>query len=175
MSGKARILIFTGDGKGKTTAALGMAFRASGHGLPVAIVQFLKGDPTVGEIAAAAKSGHITILQTGLGFLPKPGDPSLADHRAAAQRGIETAREILAAGQVRLLVLDEICLAVERALVEERQVIELIEQAPPEMCIVLTGRGATPGLVAIADTVTEMLVLKHALTTGRTAEKGVEW
>jgi cob(I)alamin adenosyltransferase len=175
MSGKARILIFTGDGKGKTTAALGMAFRASGHGLRVAIVEFIKADATVGEIAAAAANPNIEIIQTGLGFLPKPDDPSLIEHRAAAQNGMQKAHEILTSGKVDLLVLDEICFAVARGLVDERQVIELVGQAPPETCVVLTGRGATPGLVAIADTVTEMLAIKHALTTGRTAEKGVEW
>jgi cob(I)alamin adenosyltransferase len=185
MSDRPRILIFTGDGKGKTTAALGMALRASGHGLPVAIVQFIKADATVGEIAAAAANGRIEIVQCGLGFLPNPltPDPSpargegrtLVDHRAAAQKGMEIARDVLAKRQAALLILDEICLAVDRGLVDERQVIELVEQVPSETCVVLTGRGATPALVAMADTVTEMLAIKHGLAEGRTAEKGVEW
>jgi cob(I)alamin adenosyltransferase len=174
MSQKPRILIFTGDGKGKTTAALGMAFRASGHGLPSSIIQFIKSDTSVGEIAAAAASTAIEIHTLGLGFLPPADDPRFDGHRAAAQAALRKAAEIVAGGQFPLVVLDEICLAVARGLVEERQVVELVAQAAPETCLVLTGREAPPALIALADTVTEMLCLKHGLKTGRTAQKGVE-
>ena len=174
MSQKPRILIFTGDGKGKTTAALGMAFRASGHGLRCSVIQFIKSDTSVGEIAAAAASAVIEIHTTGLGFLPPADDPRFAEHRAAAQAGLRKAAEIVAGGQFPLVVLDEICLAVARGLLEERQVVELLAQASPETCLVLTGREATPALIALADTVTEMRCLKHGLQAGRAAQKGVE-
>ena len=116
MSQKPRILIFTGDGKGKTTAALGMAFRASGHGLRTCI------DPvhqerhvTVGEIAAAAASANIEIHPTGLGFLPPADDPQFAEHRAAAQAGLQQGgRNRSPAAGSPLVILDEICLAVAR-------------------------------------------------------------
>jgi len=174
MSQKPRILIFTGDGKGKTTAALGMAFRAAGHGLRSSIVQFIKSETSVGEIAAAENSAAIEIHTTGLGFLPPADDPHFAQHRAAAQASLAKAVEILTERKVSLLILDEICLAVARGLLEERQVLDFLNQAPPEICLVLTGRYATPALVAAADTVTEMLSIKHGLATGITAQKGVE-
>ena len=174
MSQKARILIFTGDGKGKTTAALGMAFRASGHGLRTSVIQFIKSDASVGEIVAAAAMATIEIRQTGLGFLPTADDRLFARHRAAAQAGLREAAEVLGSGQFTLVILDEICVAVARGLIEERQVIELLAQATPMTCLVLTGRDATPGLIDLADTVTEMRCLKHGLQTGRVAQKGVE-
>jgi cob(I)alamin adenosyltransferase len=174
MSGRPRILIFTGDGKGKTTAALGMAFRSSGHGMRTCMIQFIKSDSTVGEVAAAAAHPNIEIHQAGLGFLPPADDPRFAQHRAAAQEGLAKAAEVIAGRRYELVILDELCLAVACGLVESRQVVELLAQAPPEMCIVLTGRGATPELVALADTVTEMLAIKHGLSEGLAAQKGVE-
>jgi cob(I)alamin adenosyltransferase len=174
MNEKPRILIFTGDGKGKTTAALGMAFRASGHGLRSCIVQFIKSDASVGEIAAADQSRLVDIHPTGLGFLPSGESPRFADHLAAAQTGLQRATEIIAGGQFALVILDEICVAVSRGLVDESQVAELVAMTPPEMCLVLTGRDATPGLVELADTVTEMRCIKHGFHAGRSAENGVE-
>ncbi len=174
MNEPPRILIFTGDGKGKTTAALGMAFRASGHGLRTCVVQFIKGDASVGEVAAAATSGQIEIHTTGLGFLPPAGSERFDAHRSAVQAGLRTAFAAVTSGRFAVVVLDEICLAVARHLIEERQVEELIAQAPPDVCLVLTGRGATPGLIAMADTVTEMRSIKHAFQAGRCAQKGVE-
>jgi cob(I)alamin adenosyltransferase len=174
MTEKARVLIFTGDGKGKTTAALGMAFRASGHGLKTCIIQFIKSDDSVGEVAAAAQAKDIEFRQTGLGFLPPAGSPALARHRAAAQEGLRQAAEVLAGGRHALVILDEICLAVARGLLEESQVEAVVGQTPPEMCLVLTGRGATPRLIALADTVTDMHCVKHGLSAGRGAQQGVE-
>jgi cob(I)alamin adenosyltransferase len=174
MSEKARILIFTGDGKGKTTAALGMAFRASGHGMNVCVIQFIKADASVGEVAATAANPHIEIHQVGLGFTPPSDDPRFVRHHQAAQEGLAKAAELIASRRFAMVILDEICSAVAQELIEERQVAELLAQAPPELCLVLTGRGATPGLIVLADTVTEMLAIKHGLSEGRTAQKGVE-
>jgi cob(I)alamin adenosyltransferase len=174
MNQQPRILIFTGDGKGKTTAALGMAFRASGHGLRTGVIQFIKSDATVGEIAAAAASPNIEIHPTGLGFLPAAERPQFAEHRTAAQAGLGKAAELLRSGRFALVILDEICLAVARGLIDEAQVAELVAQAPPQCCLVLTGRDATPALIALADTVTEMRSVKHGHETGRPAQPGVE-
>jgi cob(I)alamin adenosyltransferase len=173
MNARGRILLFTGDGKGKTTAALGMALRARGHGMPVCVVQFVKSDASVGEVAAARHCG-IEIIQTGLGFVPAASDPRFAGHHAAAQEGLRKAREIIAGRRFAMVILDEVCLAVARGLLEEQQVIEALRQSPAETCLVLTGRDATPALVALADTVTEMQCVKHALQSGRAAEQGVE-
>lgn len=138
------------------------------------MIQFLKSDSSVGEVAAAAANPNIEIHQVGLGFLPPAEDPRFAQHRTAAQEGLAKAAEVIASRRFQLVILDEICLAVAHRLVDQRQVVELLAQASPEMCVVLTGRGATPALVALADTVTEMLSIKHGLTEGRTAQKGVE-
>ena len=174
MSQQPRVLIFTGDGKGKTTAALGMAFRASGHGLRTSVIQFIKSDITVGEVVAAAVSTNIEIHPTGLGFIPPADDPRFAQHRAAAEAGLRRAAEVLAVRRFALVILDEICLAVARGLLDEAAVTELLAQASPETCLVLTGRDATPGLIALADTVTEMRCVKHGLQAGRLAQEGVE-
>jgi cob(I)alamin adenosyltransferase len=174
MSLSPRVLIFTGDGKGKTTAAFGMAMRAAGHGLRVAVVQFIKGDPRTGELRAAQDLPGIDVVQTGLGFLPPPTSQAFARHQAAAQQGLRKAEEIIAGGEHFLVVLDEVCLAVASGLIEERQVVEAIEKARPNTCLILTGRGATEGLIAAADTVTEMRPIKHGLESGRGAQKGVE-
>jgi cob(I)alamin adenosyltransferase len=174
MSKKPRILIFTGDGKGKTTAALGMAFRASGHGMRSCFIQFIKSDTSVGEIAAAAQSATIEIHTMGLGFVPPSDDPQLANHCAAAEAALRKAAEVLAGGQFSLVILDEILPAVAHGLIEERQVVELLAKASPETCLVLTGRGATPALIAQADTVTEMLCINHGMSVGHVAQKGVE-
>ena len=174
MTQTPRILLFTGDGKGKTTAALGLAFRASGHNLRTCVIQFIKGDASVGEVVAAAESPRTRIIQTGLGFLPPRTSPAFGEHVAAAQAGLCQAAEAIASGQFELVILDEICLAVARDLIDEQQVVELLAQTPSDRCLVLTGRDATPGLIALADTVTDMRCVKHGLQTGRTAQKGVE-
>jgi cob(I)alamin adenosyltransferase len=169
-----RILIFTGDGKGKTTAALGMAFRASGHGMHSCIIQFIKSDASVGEIAAAEASSSIRILPTGLGFVPPRDDPRFEQHRAAAQAGLHKAAEIITARHFALVVLDEIFVALSCGLVDQRQVAELIEKTSPKTCLVLTGRNAPQALIAMADTVTEMRSVKHGLQAGHVAQKGIE-
>ena len=171
---KARILIFTGDGKGKTTAALGLALRACGHGMGVLVVQFVKQQGCTGEVAAVEALPLIEIIQTGFGFITPAESDSFAKHKAAAQAGLDRANEAISAGQWDVVVLDEICAAVAEGLLAEADVMETVRKAPPEITLVLTGRGATQGLIDMADTVTEMRCVKHALQSGRTAQKGVE-
>lgn len=174
MTPRKRILVFTGDGKGKTTAALGMALRASGHGMRTLIVQFAKADASTGEVIAVRSLPSIEIVQTGLGFLPERDDPRFAAHREAARHGLSTAAEAIASGRYQLIVLDEVCHAVSRGLLEEKEVCDVVQQAPPGSLLVLTGRGATDGLKALADTVTDMRCVRHALQSGWKAQKGVE-
>lgn len=170
---KARVLIFTGDGKGKTTAALGMAMRASGHGMQARIIQFIKSNSRTGELAAAQYLPGVEIVQTGLGFVPKPGDPRRAEHVRQAQEGLRLAVDTVASGKYDLVILDEICTAIDRNLVDETRVVELMREA--RGCLVLTGRGARAGLMEHADTVTEMNCLKHGYRSGVKAQKGVEF
>lgn len=169
-----RIVLLTGDGKGKTTSALGMALRAEGHGMSVGIIQFVKADANVGEAYALAHHPKIEIVRTGLGFLPKPDHPSFAQHRAAAEAGLLKAQEALASGRYAMVVLDEICNAVAKNLLSETEVIRVVRTARPGSCVILTGRGATPGLIDLADTATEMRCLKHGMQSGIRAQKGVE-
>ena len=175
MTGAGRVLLFTGDGKGKTTAALGMAMRAAGHGMRTLVVQFIKADPQTGELAACRSVPEVEIVQAGRGFLPDRESPSFEEHRRAARDGLALVLRALAERRCEILVLDEVCPAVAKGLLEEKDVLDVIERCGPGVCVVLTGRGATPGLMAAADTVTEMKALRHGLTKGLTARKGVEF
>jgi cob(I)alamin adenosyltransferase len=172
---KNRILIFTGDGKGKTTAALGMALRASGHGMRTLMLQFMKADETVGELTALKNLPGVEIIQMGRGFVPAAADPAFPEHRQAAFRALEKAAEALRSKRYDLIILDEICTAMDKGLITEDQIMKLIEESGEVSCLVLTGRGATDRLIARADTVTEMRSLKHGLREGITAQKGVEY
>jgi len=167
-----RVLLFTGDGKGKTTAALGMALRACGHGQRVLVVQFVKKDDT-GELHADVPG--LEVRQTGLGFVFDRSSPHHAEHRAAAQGGLRGAAEAMASGNFDVVVLDEVCVAVAEGLLDERQVCKAVASASPSCCIVLTGRGATQALLDLADTVTEMRCVKHGFDAGIPAQKGVEF
>lgn len=172
---KGRVLIFTGEGKGKTTAALGMALRAHGHGIPVALIQFVKSDRSTGEFAALGRMAGVEIRVAGLGFVPSEDNPAFASHRRAAEEGLVIAREKASSGHYGLVILDEICYAVARRLLDEEAVLLLIREAAPGVTIVLTGRGATEGLIAAADTVSEIRALKHGFDAGLKAQKGVEY
>ena len=172
---KNRILILTGDGKGKTTSALGMALRAQGHGIPVAVIQFVKADANTGEYAALKKMETVEIVMTGIGFVPRPTDPRFADHCKASEKGLQIAADYLKSGRFGLVILDEICVAVSLNIIPEESVLEIIRQAAPGITIVLTGRGASQGLIEIADTVSEIRVIKHGYEAGIKAQKGVEF
>jgi cob(I)alamin adenosyltransferase len=172
---KSRILIFTGDGKGKTTAALGMALRASGHGLRALILQFIKADTSVGELTGLKYLPGVETIQMGRGFVPSPTNPAFREHCQAACHGVEKASDALRSKRYDLIILDEICTAMALGLITEEQVMGVIDQASEGLCLVLTGRGASDRLISKADTVTEMRCLKHGLQEGIAAQKGVEY
>ena len=193
MNPAPRILLFTGDGKGKTTAALGIAIRAFGHNLPTLIIQFIKCDdstdddlPAVlrtalqagqstGEYSMFSRLPGVEIRATGLGFVPPHSSPRFADHQRAARQALDAAALALATGKYRLVILDEICVAVAKKLLTEEAVIRAVKQAPSDAIVVLTGRGAGKGLIGLADTVTEMRCVKHGFQQGRKAQEGVEF
>ncbi|MGE5799930.1 MAG: cob(I)yrinic acid a,c-diamide adenosyltransferase [Syntrophaceae bacterium] len=172
---KARTLLFTGNGKGKTTAALGMALRAAGHGMRTAIIQFIKSRPIMGEIAALRHLPGVEIILVGRGFLPDKDSREFDEHRRAAEEGLRRAEEIIASGDRNLVVLDEIANAVFKGLLEERSVVEVVEKASPGTIVVMTGRYAPAGLLAIADTVTDMQSIKHGFQAGWKTQPGVEY
>lgn len=170
-----RILIFTGDGKGKTTAALGAVLRAAGHGWRCLIVQFLKNDRRTGELAACKLLPEVEIMQSGRGFVPHVDNPHFADHREAAREALDFAEQAAGSGRYQLIVLDEICGALAKGLIDEARVLEMLQRSSSPHCIILTGRNASPRLMEIADTVTEMRCVRHALERRVGAQQGVEY
>lgn len=176
MNEKPRILIFTGAGKGKTTAAMGMVLRASSHGMRIKVVQFLKSDTGSGEIAALQNLPGVEFVRRGLSFVPKHrADPRFAEHQRVAGEGLALAREAVLSNDYDLVVLDEICGAIAAGLLQEAEVAELLRQAPARLRLALTGRHAPAALIEMADTVTEMRCVKHGLQHGRAAQSGVEF
>jgi cob(I)alamin adenosyltransferase len=172
---KGRVLIFTGEGKGKTTAALGMTLRAAGHGQRILIVQFIKADNSTGEIKGLEFIPGIKLIRTGLGFVPSVDDPAYPDHVRAAQEAWRQAAEGLNSGTFDLVILDEIFVAIKKGLVKEDQLLAILKEDQGTPCIVLTGRGAGQTFFDLADTVTVMDGLKHGLQQGWTKQKGVEY
>ncbi len=160
MSGeKGIVMLFTGDGKGKTTAAVGAAVRAAGHGARVLIIQFMKGR-LYGELAAVEKIDNLTIEQHGRDEFVDPKDPEKIDVELA-EKGWARALEAVASDPPSLLVLDEINVAVSFGLIPLDTVIEFVKNRPDGMDLIMTGRYAHPELIDIADTVTEMREIKH--------------
>ncbi len=170
-----RIILFTGDGKGKTTAALGVVLRAGGHGLKSLVVQFIKAAGETGELSACRHLPGVDIVQAGLGFVPDEASPPFAAHQMAAREGLDKALAAIGGGNYDLVVLDEVCPAVAKGLLTEESVAVAIKKAGGEMVIVMTGRHAPPGLTSLADTVTEMTMVKHRYGAGWPVQKGVEF
>ncbi len=171
---KARTLIFTGEGKGKTTAALGMVLRAVGHGQKVMVIQFIKSCPDTGELAALGRLPGVEVVQKGRGFVPKRDAQKFPKHVTVAREAMALAAERISGNEYDLIVLDEVCGAVAYGLIDEAEVLELVRDQRRKGCLVLTGRHATDGMVMLADTVTEMRCVKHGYGDGIKAQKGVE-
>jgi cob(I)alamin adenosyltransferase len=171
---KGYIQVYTGNGKGKTTAALGLALRAAGHGLRTYIGQFLKGQ-VYGELAAARKlKPLITIEQFGRkGFVHVTENPDEEDIRRA-RAGLRKCRRAMLSGLHSVVVLDEVNVALHFRLLEEKDVLGLLDQKPAEVELVLTGRYAPPSIVRRADLVTEMKDRKHYYARGVRARLGIE-
>ncbi|VAX25866.1 Cob(I)alamin adenosyltransferase [hydrothermal vent metagenome] len=167
--------IFTGDGKGKTSAALGVVFRALGHDMNCKIIQFIKGDKRTGELALMERlKPGLDIEQTGKGFTWKK-NISQHEHRKAAQAGIRLAAEAIASDEWSVIVLDEVLYAIKAGLVTVEQIEELIDLKPAGKHLILTGRGAPKRLIDKADMVTSMENVKHPMQAGITAQKGMDY
>ena len=166
------VQVYTGDGKGKTTAALGLALRAAGAGLKVYIGQFIK-NAEYSEITALQRlADSITIEQFGRGCFILT-EPCQADIDAARQ-GLTTLGRILSSGAYHLVIADEANVAVALGLIGEEDLLALIDRRPPQVELVFTGRGAPPRVLARADLVTEMRLVKHYYDQGVLARKGIE-
>lgn len=171
------VVVITGNGKGKTTSAMGMALRASGHGLKTCIIQFMKGDLYSGEWDGVKLLGDLVELHaTGMGFCGIQGNPyTHAEHRACAQAAVELARAKMSSGDYAIIMLDEINNALKLELVDLEQVLGLIKGKPELMHLVITGRNAHPEVVALADTVSEVCEVKHAYQKDIEPQPGIDY
>lgn len=169
---RARILLFTGQGKGKTTAAYGMALRFLARDRRVLVARFCK-NRSSGEVDALARFPNARIVSSSHGMTPPPSHPDFPAHAAAAAALFETVRGL--APGFDLLVLDEICGAAARGLVDEKVVAAFLRTLRPDQAAALTGRDAGMALLAAADTASETLCLKHVHDRGTEAQEGVEF
>jgi cob(I)alamin adenosyltransferase len=169
---KGYVQVYTGDGKGKTTAALGLALRAAGAGLRVFVLQFLKSGGYSEIEALTPLADRITVEQVGRGCFIR-GVPA-AEDVAAGLRGLARAREILTAGRHEVVILDEANVAASLGLFSTQELLDLITIKPAGTELVLTGRTAAPEIIARADLVTEMKAIKHYYEKGVTARTGIE-
>jgi cob(I)alamin adenosyltransferase len=171
------IVVVTGNGKGKSTAASGIALRAAGHNMKVCIIEFMKGDMYSGEIDGIKRlSPNVELHITGRGFCGIRGNPcTFEEHRVNAQEAINLSKEKMLSGKYDILILDEINNAIKLKLVDLSQVLDLIDNKPPLMHLVLTGRDAHPEVIERAHTVTEMKEIKHAYRQGIEPQKGIDF
>ncbi|MCH8286592.1 cob(I)yrinic acid a,c-diamide adenosyltransferase [candidate division KSB1 bacterium] len=171
------IIVYTGNGKGKTSAALGSVIRASGYGWKIFILQFVKGSWHYGEIdGIKVFEPDVVMEQMGKGFY-KIMDDNLPeeDHKKAAKHGLERAREKMQSGDYKLVILDEINYAIDLGLLPLEDVVELLKQKPGKLNVILTGRNARKEIIDLADLVTEMKEIKHPFQKGLKARKGIDF
>lgn len=171
------LIVYTGDGKGKTTAALGMALRAIGRGWKVLMIQFGKGSWHYAELDSVKRlAPDFEIIPMGKGFF-KILDDHLPeeDHRAAAELALEFSRIQMLSGKYDLLILDEISGSVSSGLLKLDAVVRLVEEKPEDLTLVLTGRAAPSEIIDRADLVTEMREIKHPYQKGLMAQKGIDY
>jgi len=173
---KGYIIVLTGDGKGKTTSALGMAMRAVGQGLRVAVLQLLKGSWKYGELGASQKlTPHLVIKPLGEGFIHvDPENPDPKDIQCA-ESAWKVCREALFSGDYDMVILDEVNNAIAYGLLPVDEVINALQRRPAAVHVVLTGRGAHPRIIELADLVTEMVEVKHPYQSGKEARRGIEF
>lgn len=167
-----RVHVYTGDAKGKTTAAMGLALRAVGHGLKVRVIQFMKADgEKSGEIRVLERLLGREVLRFGRGFFDAPNERDYEE----ARLGMAEARRCLAAACCDLLILDELNVAVHFGLIDSADVVDLVNAKPGNLELVLTGRYAHPAIIEVADYVTDMSSVKHPYDLAFQARRGIEF
>lgn len=171
------VVVFTGKGKGKTTAALGIVLRAVGHGHKVGMIQFIKGEWFYGELASSKRlEPEFEMIVAGKGFVGIiDDDHPIEDHRSAAQKAISLAKEKISSGNYNIVILDEINYALNLNLIILKDVIDIINSRPKKTTLVLTGNYAVREVLDLADLVTEMKEIKHPYCRGIKAKKGIDY
>jgi len=170
-----RILIFAGKGKGCTTAALGSALRAVGHGMKTLVIQFVKHRRCGEHEAAKRLAPELEIRLMGSGFLHPEDSESMEEARRSAGEALETARRVLRQGEHDMVILDEVLFAISSGLISAEEVLQAIEAREPRVHVILTGHSVPPKLAELADTVTEFSCVKHAFHQGTKATRGLEF
>ena len=172
---KGQTVIFTGDGKGKTSAALGVALRAMGHGMKCSVYQFIKGRMDTGELHIVEKLNPLLeIKRVGKGFTRSKA-MSIEQHRMAAQDGFTSALKDLSSGEYGVFIMDEILYALGKGLVDLEQLFDAIEKKPDVTHLIFTGRGAPRELIEKVDMVSEINQIKHPFQSGIPAQKGLDY
>ena len=170
------IIVNTGPGKGKTTAAMGTALRAVGNGMKVLMLQFLKGSWHYGELDAVKAFGdNFVMKQMGRGFVKVGGAETDPEDVRLVEAAWQEAQEAIMSGKWDLVVLDEINYAITYGMLDPAKVAETLKQKPSQVHVILTGRNAHPTIIELADTVTEMKQVKHAYERGVMAQRGIEY
>ncbi len=168
------LIVNTGHGKGKTTAALGQVFRALGHGFNVCVLQFLKGSWKYGELEAAKRfSDLMEIHALGKGFTWK--SENIEEDIELARNAWDFAKQVIFSEKFKMVVLDELTYLITYAMVPEEDILDCLKNRPSAVNVVVTGRDASPGLIELADLVTEMNDIKHPFHSGVKAQRGIEF
>ncbi len=171
------VLVLTGEGKGKTTSCLGMAVRAVGYGMRVAMVQFIKGSLHYGELDGARRlAPEFELIPMGKGFVGIRGDTlPFSAHVSAAGKALATARKKMLSGKYDIIILDEVNVALHLGLLDQNDVVSLIREKPDPVHLILSGRHAREEIIRLAHLVTEMRNIKHPYEQGIEAEKGIDY
>jgi cob(I)alamin adenosyltransferase len=170
------IIVFTGHGKGKTTAAIGMALRGVGHRQRILMIQFIKGFWPSGELEAAKSLGpYFEIVPMGKGFIHHRSRGADAEDRKAVLGAWDFFKEQMTSGRYDMIILDEVHNAISYDLLPIEEVLETLKRRPRQLHLVLTGRNADPRITEVADLVTEMKEIKHPFKRGVKARKGIEY
>jgi cob(I)alamin adenosyltransferase len=176
-SEKGLVIVYTGKGKGKTTAALGIVLRSVGHGFKVGMIQFIKGEWYYGELTSSKRlEPEFEMIAAGKGFVGIIDDDHPAeDHQKAAKEAVALAKVRLSSGQYDIIILDEINYAVKLNLVSLQDVLDIVKVRPKKTSLVLTGNYAPEEIIDVADLVTEMKEIKHPYRAGIKAKKGIDY
>jgi len=177
MSEKGLVIVYTGNGKGKTTAALGMALRAVGYQHKVCMLQFIKGSWHYGEMDSSKKlEPNFELIPVGKGFVGILDDNSpREEHEKYAAEAVKICREKIFSGKYDVVILDEVNYAINLDLIDVQDIIKIIKEKPFELDLVLTGRNVREEIVELADLVTEMKEIKHPFKSGIKAKKGIDF
>ena len=177
MPEKGIIIVYTGKGKGKTTAALGIVLRAVGHGYKVGMIQFIKGEWYYGELTSSKRlEPEFELIAAGRGFVGIiDDDHPIEDHQKAAKDAIEVAKQKIASGNYDIMILDEINYAAKLNLISQQDILDIIAAKPEKTSLVLTGNYVPEAIMAAADLVTEMREIKHPYQKGIKAKKGIDF